>query len=245
MNELIKRSGSTEVSDLFNDDDIDALVSGIAQSRATTPLAGGEPILRLSRDGHWIYGQGDDPVQEGSEWAVNPGSIMHGWVCWSDDSKLAGEVMAHVSKPKPARPDPIGNLAWKEQRTCNMKCVYGDDDGLQVIFKTSSIGGLRAFDLFMSRLVPQVLHEKETVSDAAQRRVVAIVELTSDSYPNKKYGGVTYFPVIKINDWANMRGETDKPVLTPTQSAAMKAATVEVPPQRPSAAPRRRPQERA
>jgi hypothetical protein len=55
------------------------LRSGIAESRATTILPGGKPILRLLKSGSWVFGQNDDDVQIGSEWAINPMQIGHGW----------------------------------------------------------------------------------------------------------------------------------------------------------------------
>ena len=38
----------------------------------TSVAGGGKPLLRLLRDGIWVYGQENIEVQEGSHWAVNP-----------------------------------------------------------------------------------------------------------------------------------------------------------------------------
>ena len=76
-NEIINRPGFELDAD-FSDDFADRLISGIAVSKASTPIAGGVPILRLLRHGVWVYGQGDEPVQQGSEWAINPASMRHG-----------------------------------------------------------------------------------------------------------------------------------------------------------------------
>jgi class 3 adenylate cyclase len=42
---------------------LDRLKSGIAESRASTVLAGGgKPYLRMLKSGEWVYGQRDDEV---------------------------------------------------------------------------------------------------------------------------------------------------------------------------------------
>src|SRR5262245_53975377 len=110
-------------------DIVNSLVSGIAESRSTTPIAGLKPILRLLKSGVWVFGQGNEPVQIGSQWAINPMSIQHGWVCWSNSpdnktkNELLGEVMATVREHKPIKPEDIQGFPYKEQRVFDLKCM--------------------------------------------------------------------------------------------------------------------------
>src|SRR5262245_64183464 len=86
------------------------LTKGIAESRASTTIVGGKPLLRLLKSGYWVFGVEDSEVQEGSTWAINPLSLGHGWAAWTNDpdprakNQLVGEVMAGMTEPKPARP---------------------------------------------------------------------------------------------------------------------------------------------
>jgi hypothetical protein len=85
---------------------LEQIAKGIAENRAPTSVAGGgKPLLRLLRDGIWVFGQENIEVQEGSHWAVNPMMLVHGWVCWIDGgpnakNELAGEVMGPMWEPR-------------------------------------------------------------------------------------------------------------------------------------------------
>lgn len=264
VNDIANR-GSTEVS---NAEWVNSLIVGVDNSRAETPvIGGGKPILRLLKSGIWVFGQTDDPVQEGSRWAVNPRSVMHGFTCWSDypgntKNELLGERMVPVTERKPVKPEPIGGFEWKEQRVFDVKCMTGDDEGTEVVFKTASIGGMRAFDVFLAELGKQARKDPG--------HLVAILEFEVTSYQHVKYGQI-FNPVLNIVGWADMDGNpagsaavaapaaapaaAAKPVRTrkaslkgaPTQEAAETAERVEYTapqatqamPQRAGAAPRR------
>jgi hypothetical protein len=194
-------NGSTALST----DLVAGLRAGIAESRASTPIAGGKPLLRLLKNGVWVFGQSDDPVQEGSSWAINPLSIGHGWSCWSNHppalkrkNELLGEVMAPITSHKPPRPDDIQGFPFTEQRIFELRCLDGDDAGTEVLYKTSSVGGMRAVDTMLAKLVEQLGTDPS--------HPVAIVQLESDSYNHSQYGQ-TFVPLIEIVGWADMSGE--------------------------------------
>src|SRR5262245_57000959 len=135
----------------LSSDYLTKLKGGIAESRASTVLPGGKPFLRLLRDGEWVFGQSDDVVQDGSLWIVNPLSIGHGWSCWTNyDTKakneLLDEIMVSVTEPKPIRPPNNGEWPYAEQRQMDLRCCHGEDTGVEVLYKTNSVGGMRAFD---------------------------------------------------------------------------------------------------
>src|SRR5262245_7145275 len=145
-------------------DFVNKMLTGIRESRQTTVITGTRPFMRLARDGEWIYGQSNEPIQEGTLWGRNPLSIGHGWVCWPTGdtagqagNKILGESMTAVHEPKPVRPEPINGFPFVEQRQIDMKCLNGEDAGTEVLFKTNSVGGMRAFDGLLAKLQTQLM----------------------------------------------------------------------------------------
>jgi hypothetical protein len=194
------------------------LLSGIAESRATTVIAGGgKPFLRLLKSGEWVYGVGDEDVQEGSHWAVNIMSLAHGWCCWVDTgegqkNQLQGEVMASMAEPKPVRPPPIGTTAYAEQRGFDLKCLDGADAGKEVTYKTASVGGMRGVDALLVDI------QKQLASDPSHPCPVLVLD--ADYYDHTKWGRI-YTPQFEITGWADMLGQ---------QAGAAKVAPPEPPP---------------
>ena len=223
MNDLTKPAATGVSSSL-----LDRLRSGIAESRASTVIAGGKPFMRLLRDGVWVFGQNNEEVQEGSLWAINPISIRHGWVCWARNeakARLIGETMTAVHEPKPPKPAnaPSGE-EYAEQRSFEMKCLNGDDAGTEVIYKINSVGGMRAVD--------ELLHNLQGRLAIDQTYFCPVVELLVDSYPHSAYGKI-YTPVLRIEAWCDMNGQLagaepeqipfDPPVATPAPAPAKRA----------------------
>lgn len=229
-----KPNGGRQLS--LSDDMVKRLIAGIAKSRSSTPLAGGKPYLKLLKHGVWAKGAADDPIQEGCRIAVNP-ICEHGWAAWSNandgtKNELLGEVMVPVDEDKPPKPASVRGYEYKEQRAVHMKILDGEDAGEEITYKNSSLGGLRAIDELFKALTEQLINEPS--------RPVAVVQLGVDSYPNKKYGGLTFTPVFEIVDWIPMDGPDNEPPagpkkakLSPKPAAAAAAAA------RPGAAPRR------
>jgi hypothetical protein len=181
---------------------VDQLISGFEVSRSTTPISGGKPFLRLLKSGQLAFGQSDDPVQKGSEWAINPLSMMHGWVCWTNDpraakNELLGEVMVPATSPKPPRPEPISGNEFKEQRSFELKCVTGEDEGVEVLYNVNSKGGMKAVDVLISKMIDHMKADKTYI--------VPVVQLGSDYYNHTKYGQ-TFFPTFAIVDWMDIDG---------------------------------------
>jgi hypothetical protein len=183
-------------------DFIAKLMGGIAESRATTVIAGGKPFFRLSRAGIFIYGQNNEEVQEGSRWAVNIMSMSHGWSCWVDGgpgqaNSLAGEVMTPMSVSKPPLPEPIDGTPFKEQRSFEMKCMNGEDKGVEVIYKINSVGGMRAIDGLLAAIYDQLA--------ANPAYPCPVLTFSSESYPHKKWGEI-FVPIFNIVGWCDLNG---------------------------------------
>lgn len=177
--------------------------SGIAQSRATLIPSGGKPFLRLLKDGGWVFGQTDDSVQEGSSWAVNILSISHGYCCWPKNdggmpNKPLGEVMSPIHEPRPSRPEPISGFPFTDQRSMDLRCLDGEDQGTEVQYKINSVGGLRMCDELLAKIQAQL--EKNP------NYPCPVVLLQADHYQHKVYGRI-YVPILEIVDWCDLTGK--------------------------------------
>lgn len=187
------------------------LSSGIAESRATTVIAGGgKLLLRMGKDGIWIYGPSNEEVLEGSLWVVNIATLAHGFCCWKDAGRganvLAGEVMVSMTQPKPRRPDPIDGTPYTEQRSFELKCLDGDDAGLEVLYKTASIGGMRAVDALLADIQAALDAYRQNPSGPAY--VFPVLDLSSESYNHPKWGK-TYNPIMEVVAWADTEGNLE------------------------------------
>jgi len=218
------------------------LIAGIGKSRESAPVgAGGKPLMRLMKSGMWVFGQDDADVQEGSIWAVNPLAIGHGFAAWSNNAagtgknSLLGEIMVPVTEPRPPMPDALPNAEWKLQRSAEMICTNGADKGVEVLYKTNSVSGLRAFDVFLGSLQAQLRVDPE--------HPVAMLRLGSSSYKHTQYGQI-FTPVLEITGWATMHGEPADDGAPPAKAGGsgkppLRSVDTDVPPEPPVGAPRR------
>lgn len=185
---------------------VNQLKAGIANVQRTLVKTAGDPYMRFQRDGTWVYGQDDTEVQEGSLWALNPMSIQHGWVAWKRGEKVdnsggpLGQIMVPATQPKPSEMD-LPELSdksgqWVQQYAVTMLCMTGEDKGEQTLWKTNSKGGVDAFDKLLKAIGIQL--------DADVTKPVPVVQLLSDSYKNRTYGGNTYTPELKVVQWIEM-----------------------------------------
>lgn len=211
-----------------------AALSGLKQGLQNVATAivstGGDPYLRLMKDGIWVYGQENVEVEDKSEWAVNPLSIQHGWVAWSDYEKktneVIGQVMVPANTPLPSRValqdvvDDEGNKGnWQQQISMQFQCMSGEDVGTQVLYKATSVGGMNA----SKGLLEAILNQLDKDID----NPVPLVLLKSDSYTHKKYGK-TYVPEFDVVEWVPLDDAIKAPVAdTPDSDVKADAKTVE------------------
>lgn len=201
MNAVTKASGTALGA-------LSALKKNIQNVQQTLVKKGGEPYLRLLKDGIWVYGADDVEVEAGSAWAVNPLSIMHGYSCWkrgvdhdtkkerTNEGGPLGEAMVSASLPMPVvseLPDytSVGGV-WAQTFSVSMKCLTGTDKGEQVLFKTNSVGGVAEFDKLLSAIGVQLDEDGENP--------VPVIILDVESYKHKSYGK-TFVPVFAIKQW--------------------------------------------
>jgi len=162
----------------------------------------GLPMLLFKREGSgtWGYGQKRTIPEEGSKWAVNPMTFKYGYICFNDANKVVGEHLVSVSQPKPLITDmqDVG-FPWQEQWAVNLKCLSGADAGVEVVFKATTDGGIKAVVLMVDLIRDRIN------SDQHDGRIVPIVLLEKDSYQHSQYGKV-WFPVLNTVDWMSLDG---------------------------------------
>jgi hypothetical protein len=206
-----------------------ALMAGITASPLRNIGTGGKPFLRMDKGtGLFAYGPESLEVDPASEWAVNPVTFQHGWVCWVEGVKGAKpqkhEIMVSMAKPMPPEPEPINGKAYDPQGAFELRGLSGDDEGVEIVFVTNSKGGVQAV---------------RAVTDAFQRHYPTdpahpcpIVTMTSTHYPHPTWGKI-HKPVFNVVGWCDMNGgrrpDDAQPALPPEPPAAMPPAAAPIP----------------
>jgi hypothetical protein len=168
--------------------------------RTLAPAAAtGVAILKMDKTGHWVFGADQTEVDAGSLWAVNPFSFVHGFIAWGEGEVL-GEKMVSITSPLPeleAAP-PGAKRGWEEQVGLSMKCLSGEDEGLEVRYTVTSVGGKRAVQAMGVKIAERV--------DTNPESPVPVVSLGKEHYVHKSYGRI-YTPLFDVKKWIGMEGE--------------------------------------
>lgn len=220
MNAIANRSGSTAVAALAG------LKKGLQNVATTIVTPGGDYLLRLLKDGLWVYGAENVEVEDDSEWAVNPLSLQHGWIAWTDYKKKKNEVLAEVMVPltsplpdyaslRKVQDDDGNELEYVQQISFQLQCMTGADKGEQVLYKATSVGGMNASKGLLNSIIQQL--------DTDENNPVPILVLGSDSYIHKTYGK-TYVPEFEIVDWVPLDGDIKEPMPTEAPDDDVKAS---------------------
>jgi hypothetical protein len=161
----------------------------------------GVAILKMDKTGHWVFGADQTEVEEGSTWAVNPFSFVHGYIAWGDGEVLA-EKMVPVSDPLPEvdPAPPQAKRGWELQIGMGLKCLSGEDEGLEVRYCVTSVGGKRAVQKLALDIAAQV--------ETDQSKPVPTVKFKKDHYTHKSYGRI-FTPVFDIVNWLGLDGKQD------------------------------------
>jgi hypothetical protein len=164
----------------------------------------GSVILKMDKRGDWVFGADQTEVDDGTLWAVNPFSFVHGYIAWGDGEVL-GEKMVSVSQPLPEMDAaPAGaKRGWETQVGMSLKCISGPDNGLEVRYNVTSVGGKRAVQGLAVAIAQQV--------ESDQTKPVPVVMLKRDHYTHKSYGKI-YTPVFEVQEWMSMDGKSEEKV---------------------------------
>jgi hypothetical protein len=170
----------------------------------------------MDKTGHWVFGADQTEVEDEATWAINPFSFVHGFIAWGDGEVL-GEKMASVSQPLPELDAaPAGaKRGWETQVGMSLKCLSGEDKGMEARFTATSVGGKRAVQTLAVALAEQV--------DKDQTKPVPVIKLKKDHYAHKSYGKI-YTPVFQLVEWVGMDAESEPEELTPESALAASVA---------------------
>jgi hypothetical protein len=171
----------------------------IALRKVAPAAAAGTAILKMDKTGHWVFGADQTEVDADSLWAVNPFSFVHGYIAWGEGEVL-GEKMTSITSPLPElEAAPAGaKRGWEEQVGLSMKCVSGEDEGLEVRYTVTSVGGKRAVQAMGIKIAERV--------DESPEAPVPVVSLKKEHYMHKSFGRI-YTPVFDVQKWIGMEGE--------------------------------------
>jgi hypothetical protein len=192
----------------FKSAGLPAVTSLATALRSVAPdiAGGGTVILKMDRTGHWVFGADQDEVEDGSKWAVNPFSFVHGFIAWGEGEVL-GEKMVPVTQPLPdmeAAP-PGAKKGWEPQVGFSLKCISGEDAGMDARYTVTSVGGRRAVQALAVEIAAQV--EKDQTKP-----------------------GRIYTPVFEVVEWVGMEGPeaaeaaTDEPAGEPAPTGRRRRA---------------------
>jgi hypothetical protein len=173
-------------------------------------------ILKMDKTGHWVFGADQTEIEDDAHWAINPFSFTHGVIAWGDGEVL-GEKMVPVTSPLPeldAAP-PQAKRGWETQVGLSVKCISGEDTGLEARYSTTSVGGKKAVQALAAQIAEQV--------DKNPEKPVPVVRLKKDHYQHKSYGRI-YTPVFEVVHWIGMGGEGSA-----TEAAAIAPEAEEAP----------------
>jgi hypothetical protein len=203
---VFKSAGLPAVSSLANS----------LRSISTDVGPAGVVILKMDKTGHWVFGADQTEVEDEATWAINPFSFVHGFIAWGDGEVL-GEKMASVSQPLPELDAaPAGaKRGWETQVGMSLKCLSGEDKGMEARFTATSVGGKRAVQTLAVALAEQV--------DKDQTKPVPVIKLKKDHYAHKSYGRI-FTPVFQLVEWVGMDAESEPEELTPESALAASVA---------------------
>jgi hypothetical protein len=160
----------------------------------------GTVIIKMDKTGHWVFGADQTEAEDGAKWAVNPFSFIHGFIAWGEGEVL-GEKMVSVAEPLPeldAAP-PNAKRGWETQVGMSLKCISGEDEGMEARYTVTSVGGKRAVQALAVAIANAV--------DADQSKPVPVVLLKKEHYQHKSYGRI-YTPIFEIVEFMSMDGST-------------------------------------
>lgn len=193
-----------------------AAIATAIKTVAAPAAAGGSVILKMDKTGHWVFGADQTEVEADSKWAVNPFSFVHGWIAWGDGVVL-GEKMVALTDPLPEMDGAPPNSArgWEKQVGFSLKCLTGEDKGLEARYTATSVGGKRGFETLASAFANQVSQDES--------KPVPVVLLKKEHYQHKSYGRI-YTPVFEIVEFVSMDGPSEEEEEAPAPTRRRRSA---------------------
>ena len=102
---------------------------------------------------------------------------------------------------------------WEVQIGASVKCISGEDAGINARYSATSVGGKKALTALGLAIAAQV--EKDP------SKPVPVVLLKKEHYQHKSYGRI-FTPIFEIANWIDLEGKTDAPAAEPTPEATVR-----------------------
>src|SRR6056297_580511 len=143
---------------------------------------GGDLYAKMTKFGEFVYGAEGTEFEEDSVWAINPTGFRHGFICWHDGFPT-GEVLVPATQPMPQESElPQVQGSWSKQIGIQMRCTNGEDEGVQVLFKSNSLGGRKAYAAILQAVISRI--------QGGHEDCVPLVKCENDHYTHKSYGRI-------------------------------------------------------
>lgn len=174
----------------------------------------GKALLRLTKQGIWVFGADSEVMKKGTLLVGSPASLQSGYIAWWE-GKIEGEKMQQISlgPVDPATLGPVNSggippgkkapsgRGWENQASIDL--ITQADVPLSLIYKSSSLGGMKAL-LTLAGEIAYGMSENP-------QRCYPVIELDTDSYIHKEFGEV-FTPVLSIVSWLDAEGKEAKDV---------------------------------
>ena len=211
MSQDVTTTGNSPLAALSN------IAGSIAAAEQVLDVKDGGAYIKFAK-GLWTA-NGEDEILEEDVWALNPFSMIHGFVDF-DDSKNVQEKVVPITQPRPDEADlppafPTSENGWQPLIGIEMKGVDGDFAGEQFMFKTNSYGGRKCMSDYLKQLQERIATKNPNV--------VALVSLSKTSYNHAKYGPV-FNPVFVFKSWTGIEEDEVKEGAAEAQEAAQEEA---------------------
>ena len=190
----------------------ETLTKSLSGFSAAKNALSGKALLRLTKDGVWVFGADNEKLREGTVLIANPASLSSGYIAWWM-GKIEGEHMQTLalgpvdastlpevnSGSIPPGKKQASGRGWEQQASIDL--MTQDATPLSMLYKSSSSGGLKAL-LGLAGEIAYGLGEDE-------RRCYPMIELATDSYVHKEFGTV-FTPELIITGWLDEAGNVLK-----------------------------------
>ena len=155
-------------------------------------------FLKFTKQGQFVHGAEEKVIDDVEEFAFNMSTLARGFICWKSN-EVVDEQMCLVSTPGgtikkddlidhgPYDSDMDG---WRDQAQVDLRSL---DNGMEMLFKTSSRGGLNAISAVSKEFAGKLKLEPKEMP-------VPIITLEAGFYKHKEFGKI-FFPKFNIARW--------------------------------------------
>ncbi len=154
-------------------------------------------FLKFTKQGQFVHGTEEISVDDVEEFAVNMSTLARGFICWKSNEVVDEQMSLVSAKGKIDKKDLIdhgpyeGDMdGWNDQAQVDMRSL---ESGMEMLFKTSSRGGLNAISAISKEFANQL-------KLGPNEMPCPVVTLEPGFYKHKEFGKI-FFPKFIIKRW--------------------------------------------